>query len=91
MIFKLSIASLISFILIALDVIFDGLLTKIDHIIFPAIIDYHTNILDMIMVNITTLGNMKSMVIFSILISLVLFSYSTTTTFSYRKKEFFSS
>jgi len=73
MIFKLSIASLISFILIALDVIFDGLLTKIDHIIFPAIIDYHTNILDMIMVNITTLGNMKSMVIFSILISLVLF------------------
>ena len=72
MILKLSIASLISFILIMLDVLFDGLLTKIDNIIFPTIIEYHTPLLDTIMLKITTLGNISSMLIFLVIITLIL-------------------
>ena len=72
MILKLSIASLISFILIMLDVLFDGLLTKIDYIIFPTIIEYHTPLLDTIMLKITTLGNISSMLIFLVIITLIL-------------------
>jgi len=72
MIFKLLIASLISFILIMLDVIFDGLLTKIDNIIYPTIIEYHTSLLDTIMLKITTLGNILYMLIFSGVISIIL-------------------
>jgi len=72
MILKLSIASLISFILIMLDILFDGLLTKIDYIIFPTIIEYHTPLLDTIMLKITTLGNISSMLIFLVIITLIL-------------------
>jgi undecaprenyl-diphosphatase len=69
---KLSLGSLIIFILITLDVIFEGLFTKIDYALLPIIFEYHSSVLDKIMLVITTMGNMKSMVIFSTIISLVL-------------------
>ena len=69
---KLSISSLILFILIGGDVLFGGLLTKIDYKIFPMILEYHIPILDKIMLIITILGNIASMVIFTTIITLIL-------------------
>ena len=72
MILKLSIASLLLFILITLDVMFHGLLTVIDGLIFPNILSFQTELLNNIFLYITTLGNLSSMVIFSVIISIIL-------------------
>jgi hypothetical protein len=72
MILKLSIISLISFILIALDVLFDGLLTQLDYTIFEYTLEYNFKMLDSIMLKITTMGNISSIVIFTLLTVIVL-------------------
>ena len=72
MILKLSFSALLLFILISLDVIFDGLLTKIDDFIFPYVLSLQTLILNKIFLYITTLGNMPFIVGFSIIITIIL-------------------
>jgi len=72
MILKLSIISLISFILIALDVLFNGLLTQLDYTIFEYTMEYNFKMLDSIMLKITTMGNISSIVIFTLLTVIVL-------------------
>jgi len=72
MILKFSIASLLLFILITLDVIFHGLLTDIDGLIFPNILLFHTELLNTIFLYITTLGNILYIIGFSIIIVILL-------------------
>jgi len=62
----------ISFVLIALDVWFDGLLTQFDKIVVQWSMSWHTPIADSIFLAITTLGNLSSMLILSFIVTLIL-------------------
>jgi len=64
--------SSISFILIALDVWFDGLLVWLDRLIYTASLSWHTPIGDSIFFAITKLGNLSSIFLLSIAITTIL-------------------
>jgi len=62
----------VSFLLIALDVLFDGLLTQFDQVLNRLSASWHTPLYDSIFLSITKFGNLSSMLILSILVTLIL-------------------
>ncbi len=66
------IASYVSFLLIALDVIFDGLLAQTDKIINQWFLDNQSDLLHSIFLSITKLGNLSTMLILSVVVTVFL-------------------
>ncbi len=66
------VASYISFLLIALDVIFDGMLTQVDKIANQWFLDNQSGTLHNIFFSITKLGNLSTMLILSLIVVLFL-------------------
>jgi len=64
------IISLISFVLIALDVIFGGMLTEVDKIVNRWFLDNQSDTLHSIFLSITKLGNLSTMLILSLVVTL---------------------
>ena len=64
------IASYISFLLIMLDVIFDGLLTQVDKIVNQWFINNQSDTLHSIFLAITKLGNLSTMLILSLVVTI---------------------
>ncbi len=62
----------IFFVLILLDVLFDGLLTDIDKSIYTLSLDWHTPTIDSIFFAITKVGNLSYIFILSIIVTLIL-------------------
>jgi undecaprenyl-diphosphatase len=60
------------FLMILLDVIFDGLLTDIDKSIYRLSLDWHTSTIDSIFFAITKIGNLSSILMLSIIVTLIL-------------------
>lgn len=70
----ISFASLLFFVLIALDVIFDGALTVFDQLVHSWSLGWHAPLLDKVIFGITHLGNLSTMLFYSVII-IVLFSW----------------
>ena len=64
------VASYISFLLIALDVIFGGMLTQIDKIVNQWFLDNQSDMLHSIFLSITKLGNLTTILILSVVVTL---------------------
>ncbi len=64
--------SLISFILIALDVLFNGVLAQFDKILSGWSMAWHTPSLDQLLFNITKMGNLSTMLLLSSLVTIFL-------------------
>ena len=63
-----SLVALFIFMLIALDVIFDGALVKFDQVMYSWSLGWHTHLLDKIVFGITHLGNLSTMLFYSMII-----------------------
>ncbi len=71
--FGVSSIALLFFVLIALDVIFDGALVKFDQVVHSWSLGWHTPLLDKIVFGITHLGNLSTMLFYSMIIIFFLF------------------
>ncbi len=69
----ISSAALLLFILIALDVIFDGALVAFDQVVHHWSLEWHTPLLDKVVFGVTHLGNLSTMLLYSVIILLFLY------------------
>ncbi len=68
----ISLVALLFFILTALDVIFNGALTVFDKVVHHWSLGWHTSLLDTVIFGITHLGNLSTMLFYSVIILLFL-------------------
>lgn len=66
-------ASLVFFILIALDVFFDGALTQFDRVVYHWSLGWHHPLLDRIVFGVTQLGSLRAVLFYSVAVLLFLF------------------
>jgi len=69
---SLLVISFISFVLLALDIVFDGAIAHFDKLLYQWSLAWHTPLLDRLFYNITKMGSLSTMLFISLLISLLL-------------------